>query len=516
MLPKRLKVLSSLLIASPLELITFFCTLFLIFLFILQGATDLNASLGDDASQNLRSAFNLFSTGEYGEFRLGVPGFRREPIPNFVTAFYIKNFVEQAHELNFSSLQSAQNVLDQIVRVNLIWAFSLYVSLWCLCRQLFRPSWIANIIAALVIYGSDSVFVAYEYHNLNTELQASCLLVVLISMSLMLYRSSSLWMALPVGFLAGLLILTKASGVYILPILFLPLSLLFSKSLKLPLPGVLSRRFGRFLAILIVIYLSTFLTVLPWMIRNKIEFNQFAVSQGGGRVLWIRSEFNKMNSTEYFGSFYAYSPDFLKEAFFENLLGFESAQLECGGSLQSLNRNLPCDYQSLDSGRFDQVRSFYQRGKRARPALLKKSYKRQGISFENDDIGKTVGMNSIINNPGKHLFVTLPIAWRGIWSFQDESFWGVLVNFIGMLGLVVVLPAAGLLGNSDEWSILSMIPAGYFWFYAFLSHFRTRYSEPLIPLSFIAFFLLLGALVSFSRIRLKAEPDDAMNRMPRY
>ena len=513
MLPKKLRVLYLHLIERPLELVTSLCVLSFIVLFIFQGASG-SASLSDDASQNLRSAFNLFSTGEYGEFRLGVPGFRREPLPNFITAFYIKSFVWQAHDLNFSSLRSAQDVLDQIVRVNLLWAFGLYVSLWCLCRQLFRPSWIANIIAAFAIYGSDSVFVAYEYRNLNTELQASCLLVVFISLSLIFYRSSSLWMALPVGFLAGLVILTKASGIYVFPIAFLPLALLFSKRLKLP--GLLSKRFTRYLAVLVVLYLSTSLTVLPWMMRNKIEFNEVTISQGGGRILWIRSEFNKMNSNEYFGSFYAYSPSFLQVSVFEDLLGFKEAQLECGGSLQSLNRNLLCDRQSLDSGNLSQVRSFYQRGKRVRPALVKTAYKREGLAFDNDDVGKKFGINSIINNPVKHFFVTLPIAWRGLWSFKDESFGGVLINFIGMFGLVAILPVFGLLRYSDEWLVISLIPTGYFWFYAFLSHFRTRYSEPLIPLSFIALFLLLTALLSTSRKHFKSVSGTTMNRAFRH
>ena len=48
-------------------------------------------SLGDDASQNVRSAVNLVQHGIYSNHSISadvVPGFRREPFPNFLLAFY--------------------------------------------------------------------------------------------------------------------------------------------------------------------------------------------------------------------------------------------------------------------------------------------------------------------------------------------------------------------------------------------------------------------------------------------
>jgi len=480
-----------------LNLFTIFFTASLIILFLFQAHQDLRAGLGDDASQNLRSAFNFFSTGEYGDRILGVPGFRREPFPNFITSFYIKGFVDIPMNLDFASLLSSQSLLDQIVKVNLLWAFGLYALIWVLCRQLFEVNWVANIISAFVIYGADATFVSHEYHNLNTELQASFLMISFASVGLRFYRKPSLLLTLPLGFIGGLLILTKSSGMYVLAIVYWPLALLLSKPLRLY--GRWASRTSRFVAVLLSLYFVSFAISFPWALRNKLEFDQFSISQGGGRVLLIRSEFNKMNLTEYAGAFYAYAPDFLQDDVFEKFLGFDKNQLKCSGSLQSLNRNLACDKVDLALGNYSQVRSFYQRGKRALPAILNKKYMQNGLKFSNDNVGKKYAINSFIQDPFSHLYVTIPMSWRGLWPASDESWAGGLVNFICMVSLIFVMPVIGLFASRGEWAVISLLPSGYFWFYAFLSHFRTRYSEPFIPLGFVAAFIMLAVI--FSRFK---------------
>ena len=49
--------------------------------------------LGDDAGQNIRSVVNLARFGVYGDgpiLESVQPGFRREPFPNFVLAYYLR------------------------------------------------------------------------------------------------------------------------------------------------------------------------------------------------------------------------------------------------------------------------------------------------------------------------------------------------------------------------------------------------------------------------------------------
>ena len=115
-------------------------------------------------------------------------------------------------------------------------------------------------------------------------------------------------------------------------------------------------------------------------------------------------------------------------------------------------------------------------------------------------------ISRILASPMQHIFVSLPMAWRGLWSFGNKiSVAGLILNVLSFLALFVA-PIIGIVQRRPVWIYLSLMPVGYFLFYAVFSHFLPRYSEPLIPLALICFFLMvtdcLARLSPRSNVRL--------------
>ena len=450
-----------------------FLVFVLILILLLAAVSTMNLPyLGDDASQNLRTSFNLFRHDIYGENLNGLPGFRREPFPNWVTALHLKWFVGLPEDINYADLVADTSILRRIMAVNFAWMLGLFVSIWVLCLCILRPFWIANSAAAIVIFLSFEYFVLNELNSLNTELPAACLLVITGLALVITEKTIGPGWAWLTGFAFGTLVLTKASGAY-LALILLPLFPLLATKLSIK-----AIRLGLSLA------LGFAMVVLPWTARNHMEFGQFVIAKGGGRVLLVRSEFNKMSSVEFKGAFYAYAPTLLRKQLFESHLGFSQEQLDCGGNLESLNRNLLCDQSNLANGHYEHVRSFYQRGKRAIPRRIKAERIKSGESLWVDKMGRSMAIDRIRANPLKHLLVSLPLGWRGFWPFPDRDGLSFSINILAMLSLLI-MPVMGLKKQRYDWVLMSITGVAFFLFYAFLSHFIPRYSEPLIPLSLI-------------------------------
>lgn len=88
-------------------------------------------ALGDDASQNVRSAVNLVRHGVYSHQPISpdvTPDFRREPLPNFLLAFYLRiadfwspSLLDQLGQAFVDSF------LVLVKRINLLWAAVLFL-----------------------------------------------------------------------------------------------------------------------------------------------------------------------------------------------------------------------------------------------------------------------------------------------------------------------------------------------------------------------------------------------------
>jgi hypothetical protein len=437
-------------------------------------------SIGDDAAQNLRSAMNLWQQGVYGEAMDPVrPGFRREPFPNWLLAAHLKLFFSDNQNTRFEELITSPALLKKSMAVNLFYVVGLFASLWGLCVRLIRPGWLAQLVAAIVIYYSYTAFALGDLGTLNTELAAAFLFVLSALTLLLLWQQQSRRMAVIAGAVLGSLVLTKASGSYLV-LLLLPL-----------LAWLLHHNKRRAMALTLCFSLGFGLTVLPWVARNAMEFGKPAIAKGGGIVLLIRSAYDTMSTHEFWGAFYAYAPERMQKDLFEAHLGFSEAQLQCGGSLERLQRDLPCDEEAIEAGQFANLRSFYQKGKRGLPTQIRQEAERQGKDSSGEDLLQAAALKRIRSAPIQHLLVSLPLSWRGMWSFENQQTWfGVLANGLAMAALVV-MPLLGALRRRPEWLLISFMGSGYFLFYGVFTHFITRYSEPLIPLSLVCLSVLV-------------------------
>jgi hypothetical protein len=457
-------------------------------------------SVGDDASQNLRSAMNLWQHGVYGESEGVVrPGFRREPFPNWLLAGHLAWLVRPPIGISFQEFVADPDLLRRTMGINLVYLLGLFLCLWALCLRLIRPLWLCHLVSGCVIYYSYDAFAQRELDTLNTELPAAVLIVASgLAFVVVRQKLGSGW-ALLAGGVFGALVLTKATGAY-LALLLLPL-----------VPFLLGTSWRRALRLGLCVGLGFALAVLPWVGRNLVEFGKPVIASGGGTVLLIRSVYDSMTPEEYRGAFYAYAPDKLREDVFEDRLDFSPAQLECGGPLQRLVRNLPCDERSIEAGRYDELRGFYQMGKRGLPHQLRREAEARGLDAGGEDFRRRAAIERIRSAPLRHLLVSLPLSWRGMWSFGNQKTWfGVLANGLAMLSLVL-MPVLGLLLRRPDWLFMSMTGAGYFYFYALFSHFITRYSEPLIPLSLVCLSVLLLALVQPLAAALLAARSNRVN-----
>ena len=430
--------------------------------------------LGGDASQNLRSALNFLHHGIYSEAPLGdsvFPGYRREPAPNFLLSFYLAALAKFIPNFDYQGFPVDPTLVMMSKWINLGYAAALLCSVWALMRRLIDPSCAADILSLPLFYFVNDFFIASQLNNLNTELPAA-LFLVWVSLSFILARQSSHWFWMLIsGLCLGVLVLTKASGAYIgliaIPILILCLSR--------------SQRFKNLLQIFALFSIGFLLVVMPWIVRNYSEFERPVVAQGAGDVLLIRSVFNTMNDQEYAHSFYAYAPKFIRDKALGPWMGLSQDDLECGEALDRFNRSLACDKKALDENRYDDVRSFYQIGKRALPRSLNLTREQK----------QPEALRRILADPKGHITVLLPMAWRGLWSFgHQNSLAAILFNSMAYMALFAA-PILAVVQRRFIWIYLSLVPVGYFLFYATFSHFLPRYSELLIPMAMICLILMI-------------------------
>jgi len=441
-------------------------------------------SIGGDASQNVRSGLNFAKYGVYSELpvsELVAPGYRREPFPNFLLAIYLRlaevfqpGFLDQARE------PFGESFLIFLKTINLVWAAALFIALWFSSRLIFAPAYAADVLAMAQIIAVNHFFVIAQLKRMNTELIAAAVLVWLSVVLLIASRRHSLRWMLMAGSVLGVMALTKSSVAYV-ALLVLPLiSLIFSGCRK------------RFWTLLIAFSLGFLIVVSPWVIRNQIQFSKFAIAKGGGDVLLIRSVFNQMNLQEFRDSFYAFSPTIVRHDLLGPVMGLSDEEFACDGKLAVFNRDLECDRVALSQKRYEDVRSLYQRGKRALPYELSL----------NADEQKAYALRQFKEHPIRVLTTSLPLFWRGFWGFRALYWKGVVLNFIAFVALFLA-PVLSVVQRRISWLMVSVVPISLFAFYGLVSHFLPRYSLPIVPSSIVCLSMLIvsvfGSLYALCR-----------------
>jgi hypothetical protein len=335
-----------------------------------------------------------------------------------------------------------------------------------------------------------------------TESLAAWTLVLACASLVWLVRTSRLRAAAVAGVCLGAVVLTKAAALYVALVL-IPLL-----AASLVLFGLMPRR--RALTVLAALAVAFAVTVAPWMIRNYIQFGDAAISQRGGVVLYTRALKDGMSNDEYWGTFYAYAPIELQRGIFESLLGFQRADLRPGGRYARLIRYPPGEEELVLAGQVEGAVSFFGKAWATKVRLEQQMAATGRPKAEADRILQERATSMIKAAPGRHLALTLPFAWRGLWSFARDVPLSVVANLVAFASLLA-FPLVAIWRRRPDWFAFSLLPVGMYWIHALLTHFIPRYSEPLVPLALVSVLVLLH--VAYLRLRIRRQrverPDPA-------
>lgn len=438
--------------------------LLVLFLFLANNRRNVNIlPLTVDSLQNAWTSYYLANNGIYSEDGKNLTYFR-EPFPNFLNSIYIKYFTSIDEKVSPQEMISEQQYLKQLTFINIVFLGFVFFSIWWLVyllTQSHRLVWLA-VIFPVGYYTIDT----WHSKRLLTELPSTFLFLIAVGLMIVFYKNGRLLFAVLSGIFFGLLALSKA--------VFLPLLFPFFFITIIYLYRFHSNRIKGF----ILIFSCFILTVLPWMIRNKVVFDDFAISERGGIILLIRAIKNQMTDEEFWGGFYAYAPKAIQSNFFEPFFGFNPNDLEVGGYLVRLNRFNKNDVEAINSGNPENTLSYLQQTIRIRiPELYKKAELNSELP---DKLIKDEAMDMIISNPINHLKLSFLFAWRGIWIYLGNHLVVSIFNLLIFISFWIVF-TRGILRNEPIIILFTSIPFLYFLFHLFFTHYIPRYSLLIMP-----------------------------------
>ena len=237
------------------------------------------------------------------------------------------------------------------------------------------------------------------------------------------------------GLFLGLLTLTRPSFLYLMPfelICLLALSLVSRGDRRRQLIGAMA------------LALAFALVVGPWMTRNWLVLDRFALTEGYGSLNFgSRIAYNAMSLREYGAAFVYWLPDFGNDL---------AEQLFDDADYLRLSRDRPDSYYLYGLNEFYEATLEAAGGPERHLSHLFEHY--------------------LLPDLGKHILVTLPFAWAGLWV---AKYWG-LVTF------ALFVPAVFRTAGRAEYLLLAYaVPAFYMLgLHAFVSINRPRYNLILI------------------------------------
>lgn len=454
-----------------------------LFLFLSNTARfDSDQEIKGDAYGYMMMAYNLAHYGVLSKAcedfskpcppELREPTYYREPVMPAVFAGLI-SIIPGVAALDRSNFFTSPGYLQpsvaRLVR-QMSWAF-VFITALCglLITFLVSGSWSLSYLSFYLI-GTSPVMSHYTQFFL-TENMASMLFGITAIFLVYGLKFESRTSILLSGVSLGILALTRAVFSYLWPAYLLVLGIMWLK-----------RREARKEALVFItlFLMGFFATTTVWKTRNYIVFNDFKISQRGGRALTIRTFFNQMSMQELGASFLLWSP-------------YKPAKV-------ALRNHFPPEA----TQRFDRSNaSGFYRLARAHGA---KKIEQMG-SIEGDTYLKKEAIGTILSAPIKHILVSVSFGVRGMFteyakefgnSYSIQKFW---VNVILFGAFFIVCASALCTGNYLLLAVL--LPAlCSFCFHACFSNSRTRYNQPII----LALWLSLPFLTYYIRSYLSRLP----------
>ncbi len=456
--------------------------------------------LNDDGLDNLRLAYSIAHFGSMANIRdmhfsKITPSNSREPIPNWLTAQWIKLndslFNDQALHLTQTPKQ-----LVKLKQVNTWVLMGVLMGIFMLAYSLFKAEFSARpafVLAYATLLISFACMHTVYVTTMITEFHGALFVVWFSWAWLRFFQTKSWQYAIISGMFMGLLILTKAAFIYISVVLFLVVCLWL----------VLQKATQPFFLKNLLVVIVASLVVFPWMYRNYINLGTFEIAGRGPIVLMTRAFKNKMTDDEFKGAFYAYAPESLKNTM-KSITGFSGKDRTLGGRLQRFSRVFPEDEACRKRNAEPCAVGYYMQANIRYNNILN-DYQQK---YPNDQIkatqlgeqaAKKYALNMIKHNIWGHLKSSLVFAWRGAWPCNKvdgrwydserrllQSPWQEILPFIGLV-MMFAMGVYAFFKKQTSIMALTWLGCYTFSFYAITTHFIPRYSEMMLPIWVVCF-----------------------------
>ena len=443
----------------------------------------------DDGTQNLTLGLRLVETGQYG---LEDRDAFREPFPPAVWgvangARELLGFSDISHDCVVTGTPSCVSIYSYLKIVNVAFLLAGAAVAFLLVHRFTGSTWLSAGAFLLTAQNGQLLISTDRFY---TEAHAATLLILTAFLALRMSHCRRMADALLLGLTLAALVLTKVVFVYLW--IFIALALVASDALN--------HRMGRSTVILLSVFLTShFLLVGAWMARNQAAIGGFTVVEGRETsVLRIREAYHNMRDDEFAAAFWYYLPIARNHL---DSLGFPATSVD---RLRPQNRN-----------------GFRTRGHANREPTAA-------------DI-----RDALLSEPGKHLKISLLLAWRGVflarsvsgpsspdrdlgyssqtgasplsladaWGLPLWPRWGIpfspvfstVLHLVGFFSLLVA-PAWFWLAHKRFDVVLIVLPALYCHaVYAAATHFIPRYADPETPVRSVATMLVVFLVVSAAR-----------------
>ncbi len=125
-----------------------------------------------------------------------------------------------------------------------------------------------------------------------------------------------------------------------------------------------------------------------------------------------------------------------------------------------LARNQPQDAAAVAAGDVDQAVSFFGMAGAIQTAVGRQLAAEGRPANELDGVLQQQAMTMIEETPGRHLLMTLPFAWRGLWAFVNGKY--LIVAVCDWVAFVVFLafPFLALWRRRADWMAFSLFGVG--------------------------------------------------------
>ncbi len=372
--------------------------------------------------------------------------------------FYESVSCHLSENVNYQTCSQTMGVLKLIQILMETLALWLIWMIGFTLTQSYRVGWVSMLIAGISrVYGYHTADVMTE--NLVFPLFSAASLFSILAWQ---RKSKVLWGVS--GVFLGLLALTRPSFPYLfyvsIPILFLFVFYVGRQSIKFALSVVL-------------FFVTGYVLVIsPWIIRNGLVLNQYALSGGySSYILVQRVAYNQMTIKEWAYSFVYSFPDF-GDKLAQKLFGQECCD--------RLSYSDPKGFYEIGNGELREV------------TLQQAGSVKNHLSF--------LIKSEIFPHIFKHSVVTLSLAWKGVWI---QKYWGLITILLFIPAIIMAWRLRWI-----EFFILAFPPWFMLGFHAFTSVNVVRYNFILIPcLSVSAAYVVVWMVDKYLK-RLKEEKNN--------